>query len=192
MTDTVNFGRTPGYWKNHTENWTYLDPKVTLDTTVEGLFGVDIPGIDGSYTLLSALNAGGGGVNALLRQAGAAYLNASVNTDGFPGIPKDNYLLWQSDVQDAVKYVFNDSSVSASEVEKLKNIFEYFNASENGQLKLDTAVNNPGDPFFKDIFDDLAAAAGTTAGNGPGQYGWDDFLALSGPQQFAIINDYLL
>lgn len=195
MTDTVNFGRTPGYWKNHTENWSHLTPEVTLGTTVEGLFGVDIPGIDASTTLLTALNTGGGGVNALLRQAGAAYLNASVNDDSVPGIPQDNYLLWQGEVQDAMKYVFNDANVSASEVEKLKNIFAYFNEAENGQLKLDTAVNDPNDPFFRDIFEDLSNGAGAGTSNadaGTPKYYWDDFLALSATQQFAIINDYLL
>ena len=148
MTDTVNYGRTPGYWKNHTENWAQLTPEVTLDTTVEGLFGVDIPGISGSYTLVSALNAGGGGATALLRQAGAAYLNASVGNDSIPNIPEDNYLLWQGEIADAIRYVFNDSSVSASEVEKLKNIFQFFNEAENGELALNTAVNDPNDPFF--------------------------------------------
>ena len=38
------------------------------------MFGVDVPG---DPTLLDALNSGGGGINALMRHAVAALLNAS-------------------------------------------------------------------------------------------------------------------
>lgn len=215
MTDTVNYGRTPGYWKNHTENWTFLSPPLSTDgaelpggittlSKVEDIFYLPGYSATDDMTLLQALSAGGGGVTALLRQATASFMNAAVDGD-VPGIPENNFLLWHSDVTSAVQYVLRDDTPVASEVEKLKNIFQYFNEAEGGQLKLDTNANNPADSFFTDVFDDLAQArdladdgldndtwkAGGDLGD-PRQYGWDDFLALTATQQFAIIDNYIL
>ena len=66
-------GCTPGLWKQdqHFDSWT--DPYDPTDS-FEATFGVTVPG---DPTLLDALNAGGGGINALMRHAVAALLNAA-------------------------------------------------------------------------------------------------------------------
>lgn len=68
-------GLTPGYWKQsqHFFAWTGF----TTGQSFEAVFGVDVPGVNGSYSLLDALNDGGGGYHALNRHAVAALLNAS-------------------------------------------------------------------------------------------------------------------
>jgi hypothetical protein len=72
-------GLTPGFWKTHSEygpaplsGWpeTGYDP----DDSFNEIFGVNV---SGNPTLLQALNANGGGQNALLRHATAALLNAA-------------------------------------------------------------------------------------------------------------------
>jgi hypothetical protein len=74
-------GCTPGFWKQeqHFDSWVAYSP----DDSFEDVFGVDVilrgngqTTID-DPTLLDALNANGGGVNALARHAVAALLNAS-------------------------------------------------------------------------------------------------------------------
>lgn len=67
-------GCTPGYWKNvrmHGCNWTGYPTGADFDAT----FGVNI--FTPNRTLLEALNAGGGGWDALGRHAVAALLNAA-------------------------------------------------------------------------------------------------------------------
>ena len=65
-------GCTPGFWKqdHHFDSWVGFLPTDSF----EAVFGVDVPG---NPTLLDALNSGGGGINALMRHAVAALLNAS-------------------------------------------------------------------------------------------------------------------
>jgi uncharacterized repeat protein (TIGR01451 family) len=65
-------GCTPGYWKqdHHFDSWVGFDPSDSF----EDVFGVEVPG---DPSLLDALNSGGGGINALMRHAVAALLNAS-------------------------------------------------------------------------------------------------------------------
>jgi hypothetical protein len=64
----VTTGCTPGYWKNH-DFPSGVDP----DAYVNTVFGITaVPGL----TLIQALNQGGGGENALLRHAVAAYLDS--------------------------------------------------------------------------------------------------------------------
>jgi uncharacterized repeat protein (TIGR01451 family) len=65
-------GCTPGFWKQdqHFDSWVGFAPTDSF----EAVFGVSVPG---SPTLLDALNSGGGGINALMRHAVAALLNAS-------------------------------------------------------------------------------------------------------------------
>jgi hypothetical protein len=73
-------GCTPGFWKNlrmHGGFWT-LNP----DAPVSSVFSA-ATGASGSQSLIEALNNGGGGVDALLRQAVAAVLNARAGLD-FP------------------------------------------------------------------------------------------------------------
>ena len=73
-------GCTPGFWKQpqHFDSWVGFSP----DDSFEDVFGVDVTlrvanqDVD-DPTLLQALQAQGGGVNALARHAVAALLNAS-------------------------------------------------------------------------------------------------------------------
>jgi hypothetical protein len=74
-------GCTPGFWKQdqHFDSWVGFAPGDSFET----VFGVDVTLRSGGQgtvddpTLLDALNANGGGVNALARHAVAALLNAS-------------------------------------------------------------------------------------------------------------------
>ena len=75
-------GCTPGYWKQsqHFDSWVGY----TQDQSFEAVFGVNVTlgGTGGqplltNPTLIQALNAGGGGENALARHAVAALLNAA-------------------------------------------------------------------------------------------------------------------
>lgn len=79
--DCILQGCTPGYWKQpqHFDSWVDFSPDDLFDT----VFGVDVT-LRGNGretfddpTLLQALDANGGGVNALARHAVAALLNAS-------------------------------------------------------------------------------------------------------------------
>lgn len=80
-------GCTPGYWKNHTEDWLETpDGAVSYETTE--IFG-DIFGVDYDVTLLDALQGGGGNNLAgskkiLARAATAALLNAAHDGLGYP------------------------------------------------------------------------------------------------------------
>lgn len=66
-------GCTPGFWKqsHHFDSWTHFAPHQRFEV----VFGVDA--FAGNPTLLEVLQMGGGGVNALGRQAVAALLNAA-------------------------------------------------------------------------------------------------------------------
>ena len=75
-------GCTPGYWKQdqHFDSWVGFEP----GDFFEAVFGVEDVTVRAggrstidNPTLLEALNATGGGVNALARHAVAALLNAS-------------------------------------------------------------------------------------------------------------------
>jgi hypothetical protein len=119
-TQVVGQGCTPGYWKqpHHFDSWTSYEP----DDSIEDPF--DIPGsLDlvrpeqgkaEELTLLEGLELRGGKVNALIRHATAALLNAS-NTDV-------SYDLSESEVISQ----FNDA-VSGGDIEATKNEFESFN-----------------------------------------------------------------
>jgi hypothetical protein len=73
-------GCTPGYWKNHLGSWPApYTPSTTLGSVFTGL-----PAGYASLTLQQALNLGGGGLNALLRQAVSALLNASSSEVDYP------------------------------------------------------------------------------------------------------------
>jgi hypothetical protein len=116
-------GCTPGFWKNlkqHGDFWT-LDP----DSLVSELF-IATAGTDaGAQTLIEALENGGGGVDALLRQAVAAVLNARAGLD-FP--------FTEAEIIAAVNAAI--TSGDAATIEALKN-------------DLDEA-NNLGCPFGND------------------------------------------
>ena len=85
-------GCTPGYWKNHVENWQEVTPDTTLGTLgvrVAGWsFGTDNAAY-GSWTILQALSAKGGtGISGateiLIRAGSAAWLNAAHEGVGYP------------------------------------------------------------------------------------------------------------
>lgn len=71
-------GLTPGFWKNNASKkgasaWTApYTPSTKLNT-----IGFVLPGTLGNLTMLKALELGGGGINALIRHAVAAVLNAA-------------------------------------------------------------------------------------------------------------------
>jgi len=196
MTDTTNFGRTPGFWKNHVDIWGTLDAwflpgqttpqtlKITADTSFEAVFGVNLvfanEGAGGDLSFLEALSGGGGGINALARHATAALLNASVDED-LPkfGLSKDNYLLYQfEDVLLPTKLVLTSVSADrANDIEDLKNIYDYFNNLQGYEQVAGTDVKSG---FFADIFELEASVVG-----------WDDFLNLSSSAQFALIDKYI-
>jgi hypothetical protein len=73
-------GCTPGFWKNHLNDWppTGFAPGDDFDTT----FGVDL--FDPDITLDDALNARGGGVKKLARHGTAALLNAAHPAVDYP------------------------------------------------------------------------------------------------------------
>jgi hypothetical protein len=72
-------GCTPGFWKNHPEEWPAPYDPADLFSDV---FGVTIAG-DPDLTLGEALRLGGGGENALARAAVAALLNAASDEVNF-------------------------------------------------------------------------------------------------------------
>lgn len=73
-------GCTPGYWKNHIEDWppTGYSPANFFNT----VFGVSYFGP--LYTLDNAINQGGGGVSRLARHGTAALLNAAHPAVNYP------------------------------------------------------------------------------------------------------------
>lgn len=95
-----------GYYKQsqHFDDWHTW----TQTDSFETVFGVDLPQ---SKTLLQALNTGGGGMNALLRQATAALLNANN--------PDVNYLYTQQQVIDMVQQAFSSGNYN-----QVKDLFE--------------------------------------------------------------------
>jgi len=81
---TGNEGCTPGYWKNNAKNWEASAwVGYAPGDSFEAIFGVDVTlrgNGKATYptpTLLEALDANGGGINALARHAVAALLNIS-------------------------------------------------------------------------------------------------------------------
>ncbi|UZJ27067.1 hypothetical protein RHODO2019_19095 (plasmid) [Rhodococcus antarcticus] len=71
-------GLSPGYWKNHPTAWPTAAGTPIFSTTqlVSTIFG-PLPAPQASETLLEAIGTGGGGINALLRQAISALLNTT-------------------------------------------------------------------------------------------------------------------
>ena len=112
-------GLTPGFWKTHSEygpaplkGWpgTGYDP----DDSYEAVFGVNVPG---SPSLLDALGASGGGLNALLRHSAAALLNASH--------PNIEYDYTEAQVIALTQAAIN--SGDADQIEDLKDEFDELN-----------------------------------------------------------------
>lgn len=101
-------GCTPGFWKNHPEDWqgTGLSP----NDSVEQTFGIEI---SQDKTLLQALKTGGGGQNALLRHAVAALLNS----ESYPDV---DYKYEPHEVIDKVQDAFDGKK----SFESVKNLLE--------------------------------------------------------------------
>lgn len=116
-------GLSPGYWKNHTDAWVDsayqpIDP----DMPVGQLFVIPSQLGLGNYTLLQALNFGGGpgvvgAAKILLRQAVAAYLNASH--------PDISYYIGAATVRAQTNAAL--ASMDRNTMLSLKDIFDYNN-----------------------------------------------------------------
>lgn len=91
-------GCTPGYWKNHLDEWapTGYSPSDDFDTT----FGVDLFNPD--ITLGQAINANGGGVNKLARHGTAALLSAAHPSVNYPFTVAEVIALVQAGDADAL------------------------------------------------------------------------------------------
>jgi len=101
-------GCTPGFWKNHPE--AFAGTGYTPSTTLGSVFA----GLSPSYanlTFAAALNLGGGGLNALLRHAVAALLNASS--------PDVDYPLSAADV-----ISMTNAAIASGNYEATKNLFD--------------------------------------------------------------------
>ncbi len=125
-------GLTPGFWKNHTgaggaplSGWpeTGLSPSASY----EALFGVDVP--NSAPTLLQALSANGGGVEALLRHSAAALLNAAN--------PYINYQYTTAQVITMVKSAF-----ASGDFETTKNLLAKQNELEANLKDLAPTATN--------------------------------------------------
>jgi len=105
-------GCTPGYWKQpqHFDSWVGYAPADSF----EAVFGRDVPG---NPTLLDALGANSGGLNALMRHATAALLNASN-----PIVDPDPAIDTTAEVIAAFQAAFDSGSYEAT-----KNMFEASN-----------------------------------------------------------------
>jgi hypothetical protein len=105
-------GLTPGYWKNHTSAWNGYTTSQTFDSVF------NVTAFPSSLTLLQTLQQGGGGVNALGRQAVAALLNSTT--------PSLNYPISTAQVIQLV----HDAIVSgnAATIQNLKNQLEIYNS----------------------------------------------------------------
>ncbi len=120
-------GLSHGYWKNHTTQWDGkgTDIVTAYDTkdSFESVFGVDVKGQNGSWTLQDALNAKGGGEMALAREAVAALLNASSGDI--------NYLYTAQQVIDLVKDAYTAGGAYAKgDFEGVKDLLETQNTLE--------------------------------------------------------------
>ncbi|HEX9855471.1 MAG TPA: hypothetical protein VGC47_09165 [Acidimicrobiia bacterium] len=106
-------GCTPGYWKNHTDNW-LEDEEGNRSYETDDLFS-DIFGVDhGDVTLLEALDGGGGSGIAgaqeiLARAATAALLNSAHEGLGYP-LRRDSATAAGPAIFDAVQYVWDSGS----------------------------------------------------------------------------------
>ena len=116
-------GLTPGYWKNHTAQWSGY----TTNQTLESVFDVpDHLGLD-NKTLLEALNFGGGGgvqgaAQNLFRHAVAAILNAAH--------PLVEYAMTSSSIISGVNSAL--ASNNPTTINSLKDQLDAFNNAGGG------------------------------------------------------------
>jgi hypothetical protein len=118
-------GCTPGFWKNNAVNWEAnawcdaFEPDDLFDT----VFGVDVT-LRGqgrttypNATLLQALDANGGGINALARHAVAALLNACSDCVNYP----------TNDPQDIIDAVQAAVAAGSEAIQDLHELLAYYN-----------------------------------------------------------------
>lgn len=104
-------GCTPGFWKSHPE--AYQGTGYTLDTTLGSVF-TGLPASYASLTFDQALDLGGGGLDALVRHAVAALLNASS--------PDVDYPLTAAEV-----IALTNAAIAIGDYESTKDLFDEFN-----------------------------------------------------------------
>ncbi|HEY3258838.1 MAG TPA: hypothetical protein VGJ95_00990 [Pseudonocardiaceae bacterium] len=107
-------GCTPGFWKNHPDAFatTPYSPTTTLGSVFTGLS----PSY-ASLTFAQALNLGSGGLNALLRHAVAALLNASSSEVDYP-------------LSAAQVIAMTNAAIASGNYEPTKNLFDAANNLE--------------------------------------------------------------
>ena len=105
-------GCTPGFWKNHTEDWDVYVP----GQTVMSVFS-EAPDSVANLTLLKGLKNGGGQEEALTRHAIAALLGAANDEVDYP--------LTVQQVIDMVNAAF-----ASGDFESTKDVLERFNKAE--------------------------------------------------------------
>jgi hypothetical protein len=106
-------GCSHGFWKQHTAAWSTYSPSQTVGSVFTGL-----PTNIASLTLSDALKLKGGGLNALIREAIAALLNAAHPDVDYPIMPAQEVI---DMTNDAV------ASGNKATIESLKNTFDAFN-----------------------------------------------------------------
>jgi hypothetical protein len=121
----TNHGLTPGFWKNNATNWGAVAWKIyTPGQTVGSVFTVPSGyGNLANETLLQALSTGGGGVNALMRQAVAALLNSANTLINYPLTPP-------STVINMVNAAL--ASHNITQINTLEALLEGYNTLEGG------------------------------------------------------------
>jgi hypothetical protein len=107
VTPAFAHGCTPGFWKNHLEELPFSET-----ATLNDLFGTSLPS-DLNLSAEEALNAGGGGFNALVRHAVSALANS---------LTIDDYKYTDAEVIDKFQDAIDDN-----EYESVKNKFESAN-----------------------------------------------------------------
>jgi hypothetical protein len=161
-------GLTPGFWRQ-SHHFPYWPAGYSPSDSYSAMFGVDDLG---DVTLLQALTASGGGLNALLRQSAAALLNAAH--------PDVDYAFTADQVIRMVQ-----AAIASGNFEATKDVFDHENNRGNVDLKSGSNGNDSGsgdtqsggsaghDEFFADLDtgdedDDLDLLAQDVAGNGKG------------------------
>lgn len=104
-------GCTPGFWKNHPQAFagTGFTPSTTLGSAFTGL-----PAGYASLTFAQALSLGAGGLDALLRHAVAALLNASSPDVDYP-------------LSAATVISLTNAAIASGDYEATKDQFDEFN-----------------------------------------------------------------
>lgn len=133
LVDTIGEeGCMPGYWKNSPGCWECVEP----DTLFSDVFGVCITVRAGNKktitdpTLMQALNASGGGVNALVRHAVAALLNSCDRDIAYPMPEAELILEVERVLTEGDKY----------EIEGLKDMLDMYNSYGCGQSSDDAHI----------------------------------------------------